>query len=95
MEGYSEVAPSIFIYFISYNLHFWGHKVKNKLEVTRDSRLTWAHLWLQLGPTTYIYWSFFKVPITPQNAFHLVQSLYGIRKNSAKIFAFVSNPNFL
>ena len=30
----------------------------------------------------------FKVPITPKNVFHLVQSLYGIRKNAAKIFAF-------
>ena len=30
----------------------------------------------------------FKVPITPKHFFHLVQSLYGIRKNAAKIFAF-------
>ena len=30
----------------------------------------------------------FKVPITPKNVFHLVQSLYGIGKNAAKIFAF-------
>ena len=29
-----------------------------------------------------------KVPITPKNVFHLVQSLYGIRKNAAQIFAF-------
>ena len=29
-----------------------------------------------------------KVPITPKHVFHLVQSLYGIRKNAAKILAF-------
>ena len=29
-----------------------------------------------------------KVPITPKNVFYLVQSLYGIRKNVTKIFAF-------
>ena len=33
-------------------------------------------------------WINFKVPITPKNVFYLVQSLYGIRKNAAKIFAF-------
>ena len=29
-----------------------------------------------------------KVPITPKNVFRLVKSLYGIRKNAEKIFAF-------
>ena len=28
------------------------------------------------------------VNLTPKNVFHLVQSLYGIRKNAVKIFAF-------
>ena len=43
---------------------------------------------------SYMYMNriFFKVPITPKNVFHLVQFLYGIRKNAAKLFAFGGKP---
>ena len=37
----------------------------------------------------------FKSPYSPPNRFHLVKSLYGIRKNAAKMFAFGSKLNFL
>ena len=44
-------------------------------------------LWREIGWYDVMYT--FKVPITSKNVFHLVQSLYGFRKNATRIFALV------
>ena len=81
-----------FTHFLFEDKTNWGGNCNICVCNNRAGRWTWQHegWWAFSLP---LLW--FKVPITPKIVFHLVKSLYWIRKNIAKIFAFGWNLNFL